>query len=486
MFSYLKKPDIPEKMTELAESARYDVCLATCSTGAGGRSGRSRSPENPLTDWIYPASVPGRGKVHILKILQSNSCRNNCGYCHFAAGNSGVKRVSMSPDELASAFMRLVRARLVEGIFISSGVCGTASDTMEKMIKSAEILRTRYRFGGYIHLKIIPGCDEHLIDAAARYANRLSINLEAPTEDMLNRIAPDKNLARDILPAAARAAGLLEKKAAGSSSGIRAVSQTTQFVVGAAGESDLDILNTVDCLYREYFFFRAYFSAWQKRGQEDFIKATPTDDADGFSGSPLLREHRLYQCDFLMRAYGFRFPDIVFDKSGNIPLETDPKTAWAVMHPEYFPVEINTASEDQLLRVPGIGPVSAGRIIELREKQRFSRLESLRAVGAWTERAAGWIEISGRKAESTAVSGARAAAGRSFNPSQKWLFEELAPAGWKPAGRHESAILPRSSISAGSSPAAADESEDEYPYPAQKGRWVNYLMKKSEPKIMCR
>ncbi len=461
---------LSNKVTELAESARYDVCLASCSSGAAGKPGRTRKPENPLHEWIYPASVPGQGKVHILKILQSNSCKNNCTYCRFAVNNDDVKRVSLSPDELAASFMEMVYSGLVEGIFLSSGVCGSPSRAMEDMVKTAVILRRTYRFNGYIHLKIIPGCSEHLIDTAAALANRLSINLEAPTERHLEAIAPDKKLERDILPAVSRVSGLLQAKKNGlSGTAIKTTSQTTQFVIGAAGEKDFDIMRSVDRLYRDYFMFRAYFSAYQKQHGPSTSEATKSAiqkkkdeiSGKGFEGSPLLREHRLYQCDFLMRAYGFRFPDLVFNSMGDIPLETDPKTAWAVMNPGFFPVEINKADFDTLLHVPGIGPVAAERIIMIRRCGVINDIETLKQSGAWTKRAAGWIELNGHApvfAESES----------SFLPAQKWLFEELSPAGWKTAG------------------ARTKNTDTGYNYPAQRGKWVNYQFGKNDKKIYCK
>ena len=453
MFSYIKKPEIPDKLTALAESAKYDVCLASCSGGTDGKAGRSRNPSNPLEEWIYPASIPGKGWVHILKILQSNSCRNNCSYCHFSADNSTLRRTSMSPEELASAFMQLVRARMVWGIFLSSGVCGDAESSMANIVKTAELLRNRYRFGGYIHLKIIPGCSEQLIDAAAGLANRLSINLEAPNEKRLQLIAPDKKLKDGIIPAVEHTAAILKLKTEKKDKRIRAVSQTTQFVVGAAGEKDEEILKTVDHLYREMYMFRSYFSAYQATGATK--ETVPPADGE-LAGYPLLREHRLYQCDFLLRAYGFRFGDIVFNGEGNIPLETDPKTAWAVMNPELFPVEINTAPLDSLLKVPGIGPLSAQKIIEQRRSDPFTSLEQLKGTGAWSKRASGWIEINGKKSLYSASS---------FDPGQKWLFEQLAPDSWKTADGGDSG---------------------DYEYPAQKGRWVNYQFKKTDKRIWCR
>ena len=473
---------LSNKVIELAESARYDVCLASCSSGATGKRGRIRKPDNPLQEWIYPASVPGQGQVPILKILQSNSCRNNCSYCQFASSNDGVKRVSLSPDELASSFMALVQDRLVEGIFLSSGVCSTPSRAMENMVKTAAIIRRKYRFGGYIHLKIIPGCAEHLVDAAASLADRLSINIEAPTEHHLRSIAPDKNIRRDILPAAGRIAELLKKKRNGNAGRtIRTSSQTTQYVVGAAGEKDIEIMSSVDLLYRDYFMFRAYFSAYQQR-YNPAAAETGNNPEEAFGGSPLLREHRLYQCDFLMRAYGFRFPDLVFDSMGNIPLETDPKTAWAVLNPQLYPVEVNKADFSTLLRVPGIGPVAAERIIRMRQAGAIKDIETLKSSGAWTGRAAGWIELDGRAPMLTGKD-------CRFNPAQRWLFEELAPDGWQTAASVNTSDEEKSTGKSDRDRGRCRDGKEKNqngPYPGQKGKWVNYQFKRSDKKIMCR
>lgn len=489
-----------QKIIHLAESARYDVCMSSCATGSSGKQGRSRKPDNPLREWIYPASVPGQGKVHILKILQSNSCQNNCSYCQFASSNANIQRISLSPDELAASFMGLVYSRLVEGLFLSSGVCRSPSKAMEDMVKTADIIRNRYKFKGYIHLKIIPGCPEHLIDKAASLANRLSINMETPTDEHLLSIAPDKGIKRDILPAISRVSKLLQARKSGSSgSSIKTASQTTQFVVGAADENDFEIMNAVDTLYRDYYMFRAYFSAFQKRwsSRADTESQPRHAERQGLEGSPLLREHRLYQCDFLLRAYGFRFPDIVFDCVGNLPLETDPKTAWAMLNPQLYPVEINTADFHTLLRVPGIGPVAAERIIRMRRSNLIKDIETLKGSGAWTRRAAGWIELNGHAPVFSESE-------KSFVPQQGWLFEELSPKGWRQAGTPRTPEAHQESTKAASRPlppgAGAQKTPkahqdttstpappaSAYSYPGQAGKWVNYQFGKSDKKIWCR
>ncbi|MDC7126912.1 MAG: helix-hairpin-helix domain-containing protein [Spirochaetales bacterium] len=448
---------LSNKITTLAESARYDVCLSSCSTGASGKQGRSRNPRNPLHDWIYPAAVPGQGIVHILKILQSNSCKNSCSYCQFSSKNSNLRRTTLSPEELAVSFMEMFRKRLVSGIFISSGVCRSPSHSMEEMVKTAELLRKRYRFKGYIHLKIIPGCNEELILAAAELADRLSINMEAPTRNHLHNIAPDKDLISQIIPAVSVTANILKKKKDSDSfSRIKAKSQTTQFVVGASNEKDIEIIKSVDTLYRNYYMFRSYFSAYQEKWAVETQSQSKNKEQDPFKGYPLLREHRLYQCDFLMRAYGFRFPELIFDSKGNIPLETDPKTAWAMMNQDIFPIEINKADFASLIKVPGIGPQSAEKIIKERKNNHLKNSDDLKRTGAWSNRACGWITLDGKKTEDSNAS------------SQKWLFEELAPSNWK---KPEDFGIKTSA---------------EKDFPAQKGKWVNYTFNKNKKKIWCR
>ncbi|MBN1697585.1 MAG: helix-hairpin-helix domain-containing protein [Spirochaetales bacterium] len=402
MATFLKAPDTSSKLDILSASARFDICLSSCSTNSSGTSGRIRDPLDPLRKWIYPAHVPGKGRVGILKVLQTNVCKNRCTYCSFSALKDNVVRTGFRPDELAKAFMELVRTDMVHGIFISSGVGVNTDTTMEKMILTAEILRKHYRFDGYIHLKILPGASYNLIEAAASYANRLSVNLESPGRELLGLIAPDKDMIRDLVLPMKQTGEILRR-------GARASSQTTQFVVGATDESDCDIMKTVDWIYRRLFVFRAYFSAYQPDERETGRPLPP---------EPLLREHRLYQCDFLLRAYGFGLQELVFDASGNIPLDVDPKTAYAMMHPECFPVDINRAEKHHLLRVPGIGPVSAERIIRERIGNPFHGLEALKGTGVVTDRSAPYILFSGKRDRSSAY-------------RQRWLFEETACSGWR-------------------------------------------------------
>jgi predicted DNA-binding helix-hairpin-helix protein len=441
MAHYIRPLSPEEKLDILTEAARYDVCMASCNKQAGGGRGRVRDPSSPLNRWIYPTAVPGGGMVHMLKVLMSNICINNCTYCFFSAQRNCGRRTSFRPEELAALFMKFYRAGEVNGIFLSSGVRGGAEETMIDMVRTVRLLRYRYHFSGYIHLKLLPGISEGIIEEAVSLANRISLNLEAPSGDYLHRIAPEKAFKEDLFKPMKRT-GELIKQGWGMTS-----SQTTQFVVGPSKETDLDILRTVDWIYRENYIFRSYFSSYQnpnlpiKQGRED--------------GGALLREHRLYQCDFLLRAYGFRFPDLVFDKDNRIPLQVDPKTAWAMMHRDLYPVDINFASEETLMRVPGIGPLSAKRIVKRRGDSSFRSLADLKETGCLVSRASSYIEFSGKKSRE----------------AQLYLFEDDPPQGWKI--RQE--------------PMAKEKIGSLYEYPAQQGKTVNYLFKgKKTAPVYCR
>jgi predicted DNA-binding helix-hairpin-helix protein len=378
MTALIKKPSIEEKLNILTDSAKYDVCLSTCSQSSDRKtSGRVRDPESDYSKWLYPVNIPGKGYVHILKILQTNTCSNKCKYCIFSSEKDICKRVQFSPEELASAYMNLARKRLVHGLFLSSGTDVNPDKAMERMIKTAEILRNMYKYKDYIHLKILPGVSRDLIVKSAQLSNRISLNLEAPSQKYLTEIAPDKNFDIDMIQRMKWAGELIND-------GSFAKSQTTQFVIGAAGENDLEVLTAVDRIYSDLHVFRAYFSAYQ------------SPEINMENSARMEREHRLYQCDFLLRGYGFRFKDLVFDNNGNIPENTDPKTAHALMHPEYFPVDINIAEEYDLLKVPGIGPVSAKRILAWRKENKFRSIDELKKTGAWINKSVPYISFSGR------------------------------------------------------------------------------------------
>jgi len=368
--------DTFEKVEILGRSAQYDLCGEACGTDAARR-------KDDLGRWIYPAALPDGRRVAMLKVLLSNACQKDCYYCANRASRD-LRRVSFAPEELARAFDQMHRKGLVKGLFLSSGVCGEAGRAMDQMIATVELVRKRYAFPGYIHLKILPGASFAHVERAVQLATRVSVNLEAPNAERLARIAPRKDFATNLLQPMHWAKGLIE------ASGGRLVpaGQTTQFVVGAADESDREILMTTAQLYQEIGLARAYFSAFQP------VVDTPLE---GHPPTPSLREHRLYQSDWLLRQYDFTFEELIFDEAGNLPREADPKMMWAQVHPEHFPIEVNRASREELLRVPGLGPRSVTRILRLRRQGTFHTLTDLKRVGAVVSRAAPFILLDGKR-----------------------------------------------------------------------------------------
>lgn len=362
-----------DKTSLLAGSARFDLCGACAQPGGG----RQRSVEDR---WIYPAALPDGRTVRLLKVLQTNACTRDCQYCENRASRD-VRRESFSPEELAKLFASLHEAGKAGGLFLSSGIPGRADRVMERMIATAEILRRRHRFNGYIHMKILPGSSRAAVERAARLADRVSINIEAPGPQHLERIAGQKDFRKELLPQTEWI------RVAVSDPGSRAKSHTTQFVVGASGESDREILKWTDWLYRARGLYRAYYSAYQVPDEHTRLAAPPT---------PLLREHRLYQSDFLLRKYGFSLEELVFEETGDLSLTVDPKERWAREHPEAFPVEIMKAPQELLLRVPGLGPVSAKRICAWRRQGGFRDAGDLRKTGLLVNRAAPYLLLHGR------------------------------------------------------------------------------------------
>jgi len=366
--------DSMTKLELLGRSAQYDICARCDGSGeARVRGGFDR--------WIYPAVLPDGRRVRLLKVLQTNACRNDCRYCPTRYSRD-FRRLAFAPEELAAIFESLRRARKVSGLFLSSAVHGAPDATMARMIATVEILRRRYGFRGYVHLKVLPGASEAAIEAAARLADRISINLEAPSPERLRRIAPDKDFEHDLYSRLRLVAQMARDRR------FRAQSATTQYVVGAAGESDREIITRTWELYTRHGLYRAYYSAYQPPDAE------AAHDAPAV---PLMREHRLYQTDFLFRKYGFRPEEIIYDESGNLSLEADPKTLWARHHPERFPVEINTATREELLRVPGIGPRTVQHILAARTYSRLRDLRDLAQLGAVVSRAASYILLAGRR-----------------------------------------------------------------------------------------
>lgn len=362
-----------QKLDILGGAAQADLACGTCGEG-------QKRIRDDIGRWIYPAVRPDGKTVKMLKILQTSVCEKDCFYCATRRGRD-VPRATFQPDELASTFDQIQRANLAEAIFISSGVVGGGTRTMEKMLATAELLRDKYAFRGYLHLKLMPGAESAAIERALQLADRVSVNLEAPSSEYLAKLSSTKRYTEELVAPLQTARQLIAQNPA-----LAKKTLTTQFVVGAAGESDREIVARTAQLYRDLNLARAYFSAFQP------IADTPLD---GHAPTPLAREHRLYQSDFLFRQYGFTFDDLIFDPRGNLSLEADPKTVWAAAHPEYFPIELNRASKEQLLRVPGIGPTSVNRIVQMRRTHTFNAIEQLARLGADAKHAAPFILLNG-------------------------------------------------------------------------------------------
>lgn len=364
--------EVTGKLETLVAGAQFDVC---------GYDGMRSGVSSPLR-FIHRAALPGGGSACLFKVLLTNVCVNDCAYCVNQIGCDGPRR-SFQPDELAKLFMELHRRKLVHGLFLSSGIGLNASQTMESMINTVEILRYRYEFKGYIHLKILPGVSFDCVAEGCKLASRVSINMEAPTPRHLAKLSSQKDLNRDIVERMRWVKQLLT-----TDEGLVPSGQTTQFVVGAAGETDQDILNTTEALYHDIDLRRVYFSAFRPvRGSRlEWLRPV----------SPL-RQHRLYQADWLIRVYGFspQELELAVGKDGNLRLNRDPKFVIAQKQPWLFPIDVNTASYDELLRVPGIGPVSARRIIGARKEHSIFSLQQLKKMGISTKRVVPFIWFQG-------------------------------------------------------------------------------------------
>jgi len=365
--------DTEHKIYALGQAAKFDVCQVTDRP-------TDATPSDSLASCVFRAVRSGGGCTPLLKVLQSNVCERDCAYCANRSGRD-TRRTTLSPEELARTFDDMARRRLVEGLFLSSGMCGQADEAMSRMLATVELVRKRYQFRGYVHLKILPGADPAAIAAALSLADRVSVNLEAPTPQRLQALSHTKDYGRELWTSLETAQRMRHEQG-------RRVSMTTQFVVGAAGEEDRELLATAGRLYRGLGLARVYYSAFRP------ISDTPLE---GHAPAPLWRQNRLYQADMLLNLYGFRPDELVYDGAGMLSRDDDPKVAWAQAHPERFPVEVNRASREDLLRVPGIGPTSAERLVRWRREGSLTDLAQVRKAGAVANRAAPYLLLNGRR-----------------------------------------------------------------------------------------
>lgn len=356
----------------LSADSRYDLA---CSCGESEHRRRTGDGSR----WLYPVPLAAGGRGFVFKTLLSNCCVNDCRYCPLR-GDADAERCSLSPDEVVRLFLRHNERQWLLGLFLSSGVCGTPDHTMEKLIAAAEILRRKHRYRGYIHLKIIPGASEDAMAEALRYASAVSLNIEVPGRRYFEQLSRSKDFDRDII---APLRYLARQTARGGP--YARIRCTTQFIVGAADETDREIVRYMDGIYNRLRFERVYFSAYQ-----DGTGAIPVPgdhDLKLAAERRLTREHRLYQVDWLLRRYRFSPAEMEFDADGNLSLAADPKQVWASRHPEFFPVNVNRAPAADLLRVPGLGPVAVDRIVEARGAHRLDSLNRLRIPGAYLRKA---------------------------------------------------------------------------------------------------
>ena len=338
---------------------------------------------------VKNALLPNGKRIKLLKTLLSSYCENNCRYCPFRAQRD-IPRSSFKPDDFARLFYSLYRSGFVEGIFLSSSVFDGAIKTQDKLLDTAAILRETYHFKGYLHLKIMPGAEQAQVERAMCLADRLSVNLEAPHSEALAILAPQKDLVSDLLAPLKWIDDIRKCQSPAQAWNGKWPSSTTQFVVGAAGETDLEILTTTDFLQRNRGISRAYFSSFSP------IKGTPLENV---APSNSRREFRLYQAFFLLRDYGFSIEELNYYNTGFLPLEKDPKTAWADLHLLHQPLEINQASREQLLRVPGLGPIRVENILRLRRRARLNSFTELKKLRLITEKTAPYILVNGKYTE---------------------------------------------------------------------------------------
>ena len=356
-----------ERLRILAESAKYDV---SCSSSGTVRSGRKGMVGNTVGGVGICHSFADDGRcISLLKVMLTNHCRYDCAYCINRRSND-IPRATLSVSELEEITMEFYRRNYIEGLFLSSGVVRTPDYTMERLTAIVRDLRTIHHFNGYIHLKTIPGASHDLVAEAGRYADRMSVNIEIPREESLKLLAPEKDHQSVFQPMALIQQGVLEnredRKHFRHAPRFVPAGQSTQMIVGATQETDRDILQMSSSLYHQPTMRRVYYSGYVSVNTYD-------ERLPRLKQPPLVRENRLYQADWLMRFYQFKVDEIVDDAHANLDLEVDPKLGWALRHPEFFPVDINTAAYEHILRVPGIGVKSAMLIVNSR---RFSRVTS--------------------------------------------------------------------------------------------------------------
>lgn len=383
-----KKQTVMEKLEILSDAAKYDV---SCTSSGVDRKGNGTDMGNCISAGIcHSFSADGRC-ISLLKILLSNECIYDCKYCLNRRSND-VPRATFTPDEICELTMNFYRRNYIEGLFLSSGIVGNPDMTMELIYQTIRKLREVYRFRGYIHVKGIPGADPLLIQKTGFLADRMSVNLELPTADGLKKLAPNKHRKNILTPMRQIQQGIIQGQNEVAiyrhAPHFVPAGQSTQMIIGATPESDYQIMSVAQGLYDKFELKRVFYSAYVSINEDKELPALHT-------GTPLLREHRLYQADWLMRFYQFRAEELLNEHRPNFNILLDPKCDWALQHLEQFPVEINRADYHMLLRVPGIGVNSARRICGARRTAVLT-FEDLKKIGVVLKRALYFITCSGR------------------------------------------------------------------------------------------
>lgn len=377
-----------EKLSILSDAAKYDVA---CTSSGIDRKGNGRDMGNCVAAGIcHSFSADGRC-ISLLKILMSNECAYDCKYCVNRKSND-VPRATFTPDEICALTMNFYKRNYIEGLFLSSGIIHNPNDTMELLYQTLYKLRNVYHFRGYVHVKGIPGADSMLIQQIGYLTDRMSINLELPTAEGLEKLAPNKHRKTILAPMRQIQNGIAQGKQEvalyHNAPSFVPAGQSTQMIIGATPESDYQIMSVAEGLYDKFGMKRVFYSAYVGVNEDKELPSIQT-------ASPLLREHRLYQADWLLRFYQFRVEELLNEKHQNFNVLLDPKCDWALQHLEQFPVEINRADYQMLLRVPGIGVKSAQRICKARKSGPLN-FESLKKIGVVLKRALYFITCNGK------------------------------------------------------------------------------------------
>lgn len=372
-------PDTLTKLAQLGNTTNFEPSGDQPQVEHKRVPYQSHSLDECITNVLTPA-----GKKPILKAMMTTACERNCFYCPFRAGRSKTQRMTFSPNEMAKAFDTLQKANRVEGIFLSSGIIKGSVTTQDKIIDTIDIIRHQFEYKGYIHLKIMPGVEYEQLYQAMQLADRVSVNLEGPTQQRLSALAPKKDFMGELLKMLQWAETIRQENP------YQKLARTvTQFVVGAVSDTDQELLSLSNRLYRKLGLARAYYSGFHPVEQTPFENLTPTDP---------LREYRLYQASFLLRDYGWSVEDLSFLEDGNLRTDIDPKRAWAERYLREAPIEIMAANRQQLLRIPGIGPKGASAILKARRQGTLTDLSHLRQLNIHTsEQAAPYILLDGHR-----------------------------------------------------------------------------------------